>query len=107
MKKVLVLACAAFFSGQLMAQSTLKASDPAQAKTTAASKQQVEATKAQVDAMPTKAEVVTSVNTLAPEAAPVAATAIRDTKIATAPKEVELSKTAAIPVLAKPEPIKE
>ena len=101
MKKVLVLACAAFFSGQLMAQTTKKAieAEPAQA---------TEVRAKAADAVPVKTPVPSPVaNTAVAETAPVAATAIKDTKIVVAPKETELSKIAPAPSLAKPEPIKE
>jgi hypothetical protein len=104
MKKVIVLACAAFFSGQLMAQSTAKATEAAQVKTTEPSKQQV-------DAMSAKAEVVTAVSTATPDLAQAAPAAITDTKVEVVAQKAaaaaKLSKTAPTPVVSQAAPIKE
>jgi cellobiose-specific phosphotransferase system component IIB len=108
MKKVIVLACAAFFSGQLMAQTTAKATEAVQAKTTEPSKEQV-------DVMSAKAEVVTSVITATPDLAQKAPAVITDTKVkeqktAAAVKQetpVELSKVAPAPATVKAAPVKQ
>ena len=102
MKKVLILACAAFFSGQLMAQTTKKAVEAAPAPTT-----EIRAKAAEV--VPVKTPVPSPVDAkLSPEAMQ-AATAAPEAR-AVAPKvekTAELSTVAPTPSLAKPEPIKE
>ncbi len=106
MKKVFILACATFLSGQLMAQTTAKAAEAVQVKTT------TELSKQQVNAQPAKTvDVITPAIVIVPasDLTQKAFEATVNTKVPATKQEatVELSKVAPTPGTVKAAPVKE